>query len=212
MERGHKLAPQPLHLERSDDGAVSTIYLSPSVRENSTVDQAKANYNREPHTAQVALANKVGHGARAGIGVWSDGAEESTAFYAKPGEADRAAALVALKAKQKAALIFTPGKGNASRYSVSYPATSFDRAMSAFQDAGVPHHTHFPAKAQGTAELTHVVSDDKDLPAKVASAAKNLGGKVDMETGEMKFLGHESDRELAKQEFIRILQSRLAAR
>lgn len=201
-----------MQLERRSDSQ-ATIYLAPSVREGSTVDQAKNAFLGADHRKQVDLANRVGSGARAGIGVWADGAEESTAFYADPDKAEKAAALVALKANQKSTLVFKPREGGAAtRYAVSYPATSFDRAVSAFQDAGVPFATHFPGKDHGSAELTHVVSDDKDLPARVATAAKALGGKVDVENGEMKFLGHDTDRAAAREEFLKILGARPAAR
>lgn len=209
----HGAHAEPSQLEREESKPQATVYLSPSVRENSTVEQAKDAYLGSDHRKQVELANRVGYGARAGIGVWADGAEESTAFYADPGKAEKAAALVAAKANQKSTLVFSPRDGgNATRYAVSYPATSFDKAVAAFNDAGVPFHTHFPGKEHGTAELTHVVSDDKDLPAKIASAAEKLGGKVDTEVGDMKFLGHDTDRAAAKREFLRILGGRSAAR
>lgn len=210
-EEGHR---SPLQLERGSGGSPATVYVSPNDRdEPSTLDHARHHYGKARHEKLVGLVSRLGSGVRRGIGVWADGAEETTAFHVPPGEVSRAAAIAGIKARQKQVLTFTPETaGNAVRYTVAYPATPFDRVLSAFRDAGVEYHTHFPAEGQqGAADLSHVVGDHEMAP-QVAEAARRLGGTVESEGGTADFPGHESDRELARQEFLRIIRSRLASR
>ena len=210
-EHGHQ--PAPVRLRRSDRGekqTLSSIYISPSTRENSTVSQAKQNFDGKEHRRQVDLALGLApkeSDIKKGIGVWEDGAKEFTMIPTEPHKARKGAAILGWHHGQKQVLIFTPGRGDSVRYRVTYPATSVDRAIDVFRDAGVPFHIHFPGKIPGTVSETHVVGD-KDMAPRIAEVPKRLGGKVEQDEGTTEFIGHDSDRKLAAKAFQEILAAR----
>lgn len=196
--------------EAGDSGPRATVYVSPNDREEpSDLGQAKAHFGDGKHRTLGDLAKRVGENARHAIGVWADGAEESTVFEAPAKKAVKAAALAGLKAKQKAVAVFQPKAGGSGvRYRISYPPTPFDRAVSLVMDSGIPFQTAFPADndpSPGVASETHVLGD-KEMAPKVAAAAEKLGGRVEAEEGDLTFIGHDSDRDLARREYLRLLR------
>jgi hypothetical protein len=193
--------------------APAVVYASPSVREGSTLEHAKANYGSDDHTAQQQYAVKLGaKRVRGALGVWTDGAEESTVAEVQPKVAKVLAAALGFKANQKAALTFTPRPhGQSLRFVIKYPPADFHRVVMAFTDEGVPFHTHFPStRAYGTADESHVIVDKAESEAGAAHAihraAGKLGAQVKAEEGDAEFLGAD-DRLAARKVFQEILRS-----
>ena len=198
----------PVSLARKEEALPATVYASPNDRdEPSTLQDAGRHFLGDKHSQQVKLASRAtDKPAEPAVGVWTDGAEESTVASVAADKARRVAALLGLHGRQKQVLVFTPSEtGPATRYTVQYTPTNFGEVVSKFLGAGVPHATHFMAGPLQTS-VTHVVDTDGSLRDVVHRAAQNLpGGHVTAGRGVAEFLGHESSREEAAKIFRKIL-------
>lgn len=209
----HPQEAEPEKLARKkEEEPVATVYASPSTREGSTLEHAKSNYRNDAHTALLQSSVKFGgKNVRPAIGVWSDGAEESTASEVPASKAELLAAALGHKGNQKAVMTFTPRpKGDSIRFTVKYPSADFHRVLNAFHDHGVEFHTHFPSShVQGTADESHVIMERAKAEAGMADAvhraAGRIGGVVRAEEGDANFIG-DDDRLAARKKFLEILR------
>lgn len=196
---------------KKEEEPLATVYASPSTREDSTLEHATGNYLSDPHKALLQLAVKLGaKNVRPAIGVWTDGAEESTASEVPASKAELLGAALGHRGNQKSVMTFTPRKnGDSVRFIVKYPAADFNRVVNTFNQEGIDFHTHFPSsRAQGAAEESHVVLErpkvDAGMLDAIHRAAGKLGGIVRAEEGDGKFIGAD-DRLAARKIFSEIL-------
>lgn len=123
VDTDNPLPEDPVALQRSDPVAqlsasssdpVSTVFISPSIRENSTT--ALPNHPRMQALRQ--LLTRMGHSHEVGEGVWSDGREEVAVAKVPTLQAKRVAAKLGKLFAQKAVLTFTPGAGTDQLHTV----------------------------------------------------------------------------------------------
>lgn len=179
---------RPLRLARS------LVYVSPSMREGSTMAQALASFKSPEHAALNAEAQRLGGDPVPAMGTWTDGAEESSVVKAPSGRARIIAALLGKKFQQKAVGLFTPGPGGDTLHLVYLKGYTPESADAKLRQHGIEYATHVPVK---NGVITHLIG------APEASVAA-LGAPFRKITGTAEFPGADT-----RDEAIRVYDSML---
>lgn len=196
-----------------DGGGGAAVFVSPSVAESTRLDDAIGRLDSGRQKSFEALAQRVaqavggGGQVNAAVGVWSDGAENSTRVdLPKQTDTERAGyigALLGRAAQQKDVLTFTRGaSGPHALYSfkTSGDLRTIDQKLA---QGGVAFRTLIP---HGRNVVVNVVDMDGSAAAPLAKLANTEGWKVEAERGTAAFLTGEEDRDVAKGKYDDIIQ------
>ena len=136
------------------------------------------------------------------LGSWSDGAEPSVLLRVNGDEATLRYVLSRMgrDAYQKYVIYFHPQpKGSADLY-ILRPrngARNLVALTNALERAGIPFRTLVPA--DGTT-VVYIIDLDRDLRAKIMTAARTLRARVSRQSGNAQLFGHD-ERQQAKAKF-----------
>ena len=184
------------------EGGKGYEFVSPNIQEGTHLKEARIGIKSARHKFITNVAEEVDKAlglkpiTRPVIGVWSDGAENSTmSVYAKPPSWNELVASAAMKgwlAKQKQVLIFKEGETD--------PKHGDDAALATFRasgdaagisqylaDHGLIYHTLQPISDGGFA--VHVYGNDEKTGHAVAEAGEHYGSEVTVHEGRGAFLG-----------------------
>jgi hypothetical protein len=188
--------------------AHSYEFVSPNIREGTHLKEARLGLKSTRHKFISHVAEEVDKALRMKgevkpvIGLWSDGAENSTMTeYASPSwdHLVLSASMKGWLAKQKQVLIFREGDSDATHgeeaFLASFHADGSAAEISQFlAEHGLIYHTLEPIS--GSSSVVHVYGqghDDTTMQA-VKAAGEHYGSKVDVRTGRGAFLGtHKED-------------------
>ena len=136
------------------------------------------------------------------LGSWSDGAEHSVLVRVNGDEATLRYVLSRLgrDAEQKYVIYFHPQpKGTADLYILrpQKGARNLVALTDALERAGVPFRTIVPVN--GTNAI-YIIDLDRDLRAKIMTAARTLRARVSQQSGNAQLFGHD-ERQQAKAKF-----------
>jgi hypothetical protein len=132
----------------------SLVYVSPSMREGSTMTQALASFKSPEHAALNSEAQRLGGDPVPAMGTWTDGAEESSVIKVPSGRAKVVAALLGKKFQQKAVGLFTPGAGSDTLHLVYLRGHTPESADAKLRAHGIEYATHIPVK---NGVITHLI-------------------------------------------------------
>lgn len=168
--------------------ARSLVYVSPSMREGSTMAQALAGFKSPEHAALNAEAVKLGGAPVPAMGTWTDGAEESSVVKVPTERAKVVAALLGKKFQQKAVGLFHPGAGTDLLHLVYMKGHTPESADTKLRSHGIEYATHVPVK---NGVITHLIGAP---PATVEA----LGHPFRTITGTAEFPGADTREEAGK--------------
>jgi len=136
------------------------------------------------------------------LGSWTDGAEHSVLLRVNGDEATLRYVLSRMgrDAEQKYVIYFHPqSKGSADLYILRPRKRASDLVTltNALERAGIPFRTLVPA--DGTTAI-YIIDLDRDLRAKIMTAAQTLRARVSRQSGNAQLLGHD-ERPQAKAKF-----------
>jgi hypothetical protein len=184
-------------------------FVSTNTREDLKLQEAIKKLNS---AAEIRLMNEI-HlvGCRVGwklrimkaLGSWSDGAEHSTIFRVRSGEATMryALSLLGKYAKQKAVLYFRRSDSGAARMYILYPERRSRNLFIISRDldrAGITYRTLVPLKHR---IAVYVVDLKNELQTRLAVAARWLRARVTSVSGNGIFIGDDTDRSRGQQIF-----------
>lgn len=187
----------PVKLSRGS--ADHVVYVSPSLRERSTLHDAAMGVHSPEMQALVAAAARMPsvRGGESGIGFWSDGAEESRKVaLADPKEALRVAAALGRQFKQKSVLAFVEGEGDDTRHVIVVPDTDVEKIHADMMRHGIEYKTLLPHPS-GT-QIEAIDSDSLHTPAFLGYADEAGALSHERRVGTATFLGDENRDEAVK--------------
>ena len=186
--------------------AGATTFFSPNVKEGTNVRQGARRLGSMEHQAYHDLARRVDHAvgiaghARAAIGAWADGGEDSiVTTYAKNADYESVRAATAMKgllAQQKGVITFKSEDGGKSRMHTltGVSIKSPQKLSTALVKAGIPYHTL--VQREGGGFDVHVFEEDAtdEMDHNVATFASAIGAKVSAQAGIGTMLGSWDSR------------------
>lgn len=196
--------------EESRQKAVSYTFVSPNTRENLTLEEAVRLLNSREEHKLINNIRRLSHCLRLKplvmktIGSWTDGAEHSTLFraYTDKPTLRYADARLGKLARQKSVLYFRQDDAGADRMYVlrvwkgRRTLGSISRTL---DSNGVAFRTLVPRARQRI--FIYIVDLEDGLRNEVVRAARQLGALMLMVRGNGEFIGHDADREKARQVF-----------
>lgn len=134
------------------------------------------------------------------LGSWTDGAEPSVLLRVNGDEATLRYVLSRMgrDAEQKYVIYFHPQPKGAADLYILRPqkgAKNLIALTNALERAGIPFRTLVPANG-----AIYVIDLDRDLRAKIMTAARTLRARVSQQSGNAQLFGHD-DRQQAKAKF-----------
>jgi hypothetical protein len=184
-------------------------FVSPNTREDLKLHEAIKKLNS---AEEIRLMNEIRMiGCRVGLklrmvkalGSWSDGAEHSTLFRVRAGEATMryAVSLLGKYTKQKAVLYFRRSNSGNARMYILYPegrSRNLFIISRALDRAGVIYRTLVPLKHR---IAVYVVDLENEWQTRLAVAARRLRARVTSVAGTGIFIGDDTDRAKGQQIF-----------
>ena len=136
------------------------------------------------------------------LGSWSDGAEHSVLLRVKGDESSLRYVLSRMgrDAQQKYVIYFHPNPGGSADLYILRPrsrARNLVALTNALERAGIPFRTLVPSR---DTTAIYIIDLDRDLRAKIMTAARTLKARVTSETGNAALFGDDK-REQAKEKF-----------
>lgn len=182
--------------------------VSPNTRTDLKLEQAIVGMKSKEESRLLKQAVNLGCVVRSRItafralGSWSDGAEHSVLLRVRGDEAALRYILSRMgrDAQQKYVIYFHPRPaGEADLYTLRPRGgwRNLVRLTSVLERAGIPFRTLVPA---GGTTAIYIIDLDRDLGAKIQTAARRLRARVSKETGDAQLFG-DDDREKAVQKF-----------
>jgi hypothetical protein len=182
--------------------------VSPNTKTDLKLDQAIAGMKSEEESRLLNQAVNLSCVVRLRItafralGSWSDGAEPSVLFRVKGDEATLRYLLARMghDAEQKYVIYFHPKpKGEADLFTLTPRAGTRNliALTNQLERAGIPFRTLVPA---GRTTEIYVIDLERDLRAKIMTAARRLRARVRQESGSAQLFGDDA-REKAKVRF-----------
>jgi hypothetical protein len=177
-------------------------FVSPNTREDLKLHEAIKKLNS---AEEIRLMNEIRMiGCRVGLkvrmvkalGSWSHGAEHSTIFRVRAGEATMryAVSLLGKYANQKAVLYFRRSNSGNARLYILYPerrSRNLFIISRALDRAGVRYRTLVPLKQ---VTVVYIVDHENELQTKLAAVARRLRARVTSVAGTGIFIGDDTDR------------------
>lgn len=189
---------EPVKLARQDDGPAHAVFVSPSVREDSTIPEALRAYK----SGALAPLESAAPSGQNGLGFWRDGAEESRLVHVPtPDDVPVVGAKLGKQFKQKAVIGFMGGSGADSWHTVRVPDRDPEKIHADLLRHGVEYKTVVP---DATGSVVHILDTGSGLSDAVNGYAKEAGGRVTSKPGTVWFAGADT-REDAAREYDRIL-------
>ena len=192
------------------------VFVSPNVKEGTTLEDAKQGLNSdrqknfEKKLHEIASAVLGQHEVRPALGVWADGAENSTELHTSSTDRERrryAAALAGKAAEQKAVLDWENGKnGPHTLHRITARGVDGDTLNSKLGEAGIEFRT-VEASPEGKSSRAYVLDQDGALGDKIAQFAKANGYGHEHAQGTGDFIGSWNTREEGRQEYDKIIQA-----
>lgn len=195
-------------------GAVSYLFVSPNTREGLSRAEALAKLNSAEEVGLIVGARGLTQclGLEAvitkALGSWADGAEHMALIKTTADEATvrYLDARLGLSARQKSVLYFrVHGGGAAKMYALTLrPGRRHLTAVARALDiSGVAHRTLIPGRRRTT---VLVIDLNDQLGARVAAAARLLGGSYRVMSGTGAFIGDGESRERARQVYREVVE------
>ena len=183
-------------------------FVSPNTKTDLKLEQAIAGMKSEEEAKLLNKAVNLGCVVRTRIkafpalGSWSDGAEHSVLLRVRGNEATLRYLLSRMgrDAQQKYVIYFHPKVGGAVDLYTLRPrsrARNLVALTSELERAGIPFRTLVPSRAT---TAIYIIDLDRDLRAKIMSAARRLRARVSHETGNAQLFG-DDERDKAKAKF-----------
>ena len=188
--------------------AQSLGIVSPNTKTDLKLEQAIAGMKSEEERRLLNQAVNLSCVVRSRItayralGAWSDGAEPSVLFRVKGDEATLRYLLSRMgrDAEQKYVIYFHPkSKGEADLYTLTPRAGTRNLVAlsNELERAGIPFRTLVPS---GRTTAIYVIDLERDLSAKIMTAARRLRARVNQQSGNAQLFGDDV-REKAKAKF-----------
>jgi hypothetical protein len=177
--------------------ALSYGFVSPNTRDDLTLEQAIKGMHSPEESALLRKAVNLGCVVKSkvrvsrALGSWSDGAEQSLILRVKVDEPAIRYLLSRMgrDAQQKSVLYFHPGSTGTARIYTLKPRQNMRNLgtlANRLERAGIAFRTLMPV---GKSTWVYVVDLNRELHAKVMTAAKRLRARVSSETGTAAFVG-----------------------
>jgi predicted GNAT family acetyltransferase len=190
------------------------LFISPNVEENTKLNQAMLALHSPMHKRFVNSAHTFAKSAfgRASVhhavGVWADGAENSSEIRVPPGDNDKqeyVAAKLGSAAKQKAVLSWKPHpNGPHSLYEIksNEDVGSLNKRL---ESHGIQFRTVEPKSAHSS--TAYVLDQDGSLRDKVNKLSADKSVSTTEEKGHGNFIGSWNSREEGEQEYQKIIKA-----
>jgi hypothetical protein len=193
---------------QQDQKSFNYGFVSPNTKTDLKLEQAIAGMKSEEEAKLLKKAVNLGCVVRTRItsfralGSWSDGAEHSVLLRVRGNEATLRYLLSRMgrDAQQKYVIYFHPRVGGAVDLYTLRPrsrARNLVALTSELERAGIPFRTLVPSRAT---TAIYIIDLDRDLRAKIMSAARRLRARVSYETGNAQLFG-DDERDKAKAKF-----------
>jgi hypothetical protein len=195
-------------------GGENEIFVSPNVKENLGLQDAIASLASDRQVRFEAKANEVvravagGGTVEAAIGVWADGAENSTAITLPHAEGDTlryTAALLGKSSDQKAVLAWQNAPGGPHALYTLSTSLAPTRVAADSLKLGIAFQTIIPSSYHGG--KVQILDQDGSLAGKIEALGNMAGYKpVGVQRGTGEFIGSWTSREEGKAAYDKVIQ------
>ena len=194
--------------------AITYEFVSPNTSEGLKLEDALKKLDSEEEQALIrethSVTCRIGAKPRINksLGVWADGAENSTVFqiYADEPAARYAGASLGKFARQKAVLYFRQDRGGKARMyviNVTRPRSPA-RVSETLGQTGITYRTLVPLKGR---TVVYIVDLSNELHSRVQRAARRLRTRPVSVAGTGEFIGDDNDRDKAEQAYKREIEN-----
>lgn len=188
----------------------NVVAVSPSLRENSTWEQAVANFGSDDMKRLGQSASQlpsVRH-VQPAFGTWKDGAEESNLVHFDTNDFDRLrfySAVLAKAHRQKGAVWFTQASAGPDTAHVLRLPTLDPRAAHRIIKAAGPEFMTLVKSNDGNAIMAHVLDQGNGFRKNLEGLARKVKTPLHTFPGSMGYIG-DDDRERAQAVYNQVIQ------